>query len=553
MSPAKQLTIDEALSKAKKAVKLRQHALAAELYGAVLRKQPNHPVAKKALRKLERQLQRGSSASVVTTEPDPERTEELVALVRLGHMEQVELTSRELLRHYPRSVLLLNFLGIALQRQGKLSQAVEVLDKAIELKSDVVDSHSNRGIALKELGRAEGALASYDRAIELQPDFPEAHFNRGNVLLGLGRFDEAAESYEQAIAIRQDFSEAHRSLSTLKHYTPDDAQVDLMERLFAAANTSDADRMELGFALAKAHEDLGDIDTSFDFLTEGNDLRKQVQHYDIEDDRKLFAEIKSLFSAAGPSPVAAQQSTSPIRPVFIVGMLRSGTSLVEQILASHSQVHGAGELDAMTRLASPLLSDLIEQQDSMQLRGLPDADSDELRNAYLDTLGELGVTERIITDKMPLNFRWIGFILSALPDAKIIHLNRDPMATCWSVYKHYFPDPCLFAYDLEDLAKFYRLYVDLMAFWRERYRDSIYDLDYERLTENQESETRELLAFCDLGWEDRCIDFHETARQVRTMSAAQVRKQLYKGSSEAWKKFEHRLQPLIKAELPRSD
>jgi len=552
LSPAKQLSIDEALSKAKKAVKLRQHALAAELYGAVLRAQPNHPVAKKSLRKLERQLQRGALASAANTEPDAEQTNELVALVRLGHMEQVELTTRELLRDYPRSVLLLNFLGIALQRQGKLSQAVEVLDKAIELKPDVVDSHSNRGIALKELGRAEAALASYDRAIELQPDFPEAHFNRGNVLLGLGRFDEAAESYEQAIAIRQDFAEAHRSLSTLKHYTPDDTQVDLMERLFNAANTNDVDRMELGFALAKAHEDLGHIDTSFNFLKEGNQLRKQVQHYDIEDDKKLFAEIRGLFAETGPSRAGFPERTPPISPVFIVGMLRSGTSLVEQILASHSQVYGAGELDAMTRLASPLLSDLIEKHDGIKLRGLADADADKLRSAYLDTLGELGVSETIITDKMPLNFRWIGFILSAFPDAKIIHLNRDPIATCWSVYKHYFPDPCLFAYDLEDLAEFYKLYVGLMAFWRERYPDSIYDLNYECLTENQEAETRALLTFCDLGWEDQCIDFHETERQVRTMSSAQVRRQLYKGSSEAWKKYQHRLQPLIKAELPRS-
>jgi tetratricopeptide (TPR) repeat protein len=542
------LTIDEALSKAKKALKRRQHALAAELYGAVLRQQPNHPVAKKALRK----LQRISSAKVAATEPDLERVNELVELTRLGHMQQVELNARALLGDFPNSVVILNFLGIALQRQGQLSQAVEVLDKAIELKPDVVESHSNRGIALKELGRAEEALDSYDKAIELQPDFTEAHFNRGNVLQGLGRFDEASASYEQAIAIRQDFAEAHRNLSSLKKYNPDDPQVDLMERLFAAAGTSDTDRMELGFALAKAHEDLGHLDTSFDYLAEGNRLRKQVQHYDIQDDKKLFADIKSLFAGAGPSRVDAQGKTASIQPVFIVGMLRSGTSLAEQILASHSQVHGAGELDAMTRLASPMLSNLIEQEDGKTLSGLPDAESNALRSAYLNTLDELGVTERIITDKMPLNFRWIGFILSAFPNAKIVHLNRDPTATCWSVYKHYFPDPCLFAYDLEDLAEFYRLYVDLMAFWRERYPDSIYDLNYERLTENQESETRKVLTFCDLSWEDQCIDFHETERQVRTMSAAQVRKQLYKGSSEAWKKYAHRLQPLIRTELPRS-
>ena len=188
------LTIDEALSKAKKAVKLRQHMVAADLYRAILRQQPGHPIAKKGLRKLERQLKRGPSAKVAATEPDPERVNELVELTRLGHMQQVEMNARALLGDFPNSVVILNFLGIALQRQGKLPQAVEVLDEAIELKPDVVESHSNRGIALKELGRAEEALESYDKAIELKPDFTEAHFNRGNVLQGIGRFDEASAS-----------------------------------------------------------------------------------------------------------------------------------------------------------------------------------------------------------------------------------------------------------------------------------------------------------------------------------------------------------------------
>jgi tetratricopeptide (TPR) repeat protein len=545
LSPGKQLTIDDALSKAKKAVKRRQHTLAAELYSAVLQHQPGHPVAKKALRKLETQLKKRSSTKVTKTEPDAEPINELIALVRLGHMAQLELRSKELLRDYPQSVLLLNLLGIALQRQGRLSQAVKVLDKAIALKPDVAESHSNRGISLKELGQAEKALASYNRAIELQPDFPEAYLNRGNVLKSLGRFDEAAASHERAIAIREDFAEAHRSLSTLKHYGPDDNQVELMERLFAAVNTSETSKMELGFALAKAHEDLGHFDESFDYLVVGNRLRKQVQQYQIQDDINLFADLKRLFAEQGPSRDNLLKKTASSQPLFIVGMLRSGTSLTEQILASHSQVYGAGELDAMTRLASPMLSGLINQADNNKLCGLPTAESARLRSDYIDTLNELGAHEKIITDKAPLNFRWIGFILSAFPNARIVHVNRDPVATCWSIFKHYFPDPCLFAYDLEDLAKFYRLYIDLMTFWRERYPDNIYELDYERLTENQEAETRKLLAFCQLSWEDQCLDFHQTKRQVRTISSAQVREQMYTGSSNAWKKYEHRLQPMI--------
>ncbi|HSN72560.1 MAG TPA: sulfotransferase, partial [Steroidobacteraceae bacterium] len=154
----------------------------------------------------------------------------------------------------------------------------------------------------------------------------------------------------------------------------------------------------------------------------------------------------------------------------------------------------------------------------------------------------------IITDKMPLNFRWIGMILSAFPEAKIIHTKRDPMATCWSIYKRYFFFRGNgYAYDLGDVAEYYRLYADLMAFWHQKYPNAIYDVCYERLTENQEEETRKLLEFCDLEWQEECLNFHKTKRLVKTISATQVRREMYRGSSEAWRKFERHLQPLAKA------
>jgi hypothetical protein len=246
---------------------------------------------------------------------------------------------------------------------------------------------------------------------------------------------------ERAIDIRQDFAEAHRCLSTLKHYDTDNSQAEVMGRLFSAVNTSKANKMELGFALAKAHEDLGHVDASFDYLIEGNRLRKQVQHYQIQNDIKLFADLKRLFTEPGSTRVNLLENAASKQPLFIVVMLRSGTSLTEQILASHSQVYGAGELDATTRLAAPILSNLINPAGDKKLSGLPTAESERLRSDYFDTLNELGVSEKIITDKAPLNFRWIGFILSEITDAKFVHLNRDPMATCWSIFTHDFPDP----------------------------------------------------------------------------------------------------------------
>jgi tetratricopeptide (TPR) repeat protein len=544
VSPPQQLTIDEALLKAKKAVRKRQLALAASLYRAILQQQPNHPIAKKALRKIERQSQRNKPAKSTSPEPGPEQVNGIVELVRLGRMEQVEQSAADLLREYPESIVVRNLLGIALQRQYKLAEALQVLDEAIAANPDVPESHANRGITLKEMGRPEEALASYDRAIKLQPGFPEAHFNRGNVLLGLGRFEDAAASFEQAIALRDDFAEAHRSLSNLKQYSPDDPHIVQMERLYAAAGDRQSARMELGFALAKAHDDIGNVDTAFEYLADGNQLRKAVQGYDIEDDIALFSDIRRLFAAAEAASSKTTYSSSSPRPVFIVGMLRSGTSLVEQILASHSQVHGGGELEAMTQLAAPMLAALTDKSDDSDLNGLPEPEAKRLRGAYLDALADLGAGESIITDKMPLNFRWIGFIVSAFPDARIIHVKRDAMATCWSIYRHYFPDPSLFAYDLDDIAKYYHLYEGLMSYWRERFPDNILDLDYDRLTEHQEDETRRLLEFCGLDWQDRCLEFHTTERQVRTISASQVRQRMYQGSSAAWKKYERHLRQL---------
>ncbi|MEJ2128917.1 MAG: sulfotransferase [Woeseiaceae bacterium] len=544
MSPPQQLTIDEALLKAKKAVRKRQLALAARLYRAILQQQPNHPIAKKALRKIERQSQRNKPAKSTSPEPGPEQVNGIVELVRLGRMEQVEQSAADLLREYPESIVVRNLLGIALQRQYKLAEALQVLDEAIAANPDVPESHANRGITLKEMGRPEEALASYDRAIKLQPGFPEAHFNRGNVLLGLGRFEDAAASFEQAIALRDDFAEAHRSLSNLKQYSPDDPHIVQMERLYAAAGDRQSARMELGFALAKAHDDIGNVHTAFEYLADGNQLRKAVQGYDIEDDIALFSDIRRLFAAAEAASSKTTDSSSSPRPVFIVGMLRSGTSLVEQILASHSQVHGGGELEVMTQLAAPMLAALTDKSDDSDLNGLPEPEAKRLRGAYLDALADLGAGESIITDKMPLNFRWIGFIVSAFPDARIIHVKRDAMATCWSIYRHYFPDPSLFAYDLDDIAKYYHLYEGLMSYWRERFPDNILDLDYDRLTEHQEDETRRLLEFCGLDWQDRCLEFHTTERQVRTISASQVRQRMYQGSSAAWKKYERHLRQL---------
>ena len=553
MSQPHQLTIEQAISRAKKAAKQGNDSKALQIFKAVLQREPNHPVAKKGLRKLQKKSRQSQSIRAQTSGPSQDQIDTVFNLYHSEQMESLEQSCRELLQTYPQSLTLINLFGTALQVQGKLQEAVQAFDEAIQLNPDSAEAYSNRGNALKELGQLENAaasyenaIASYDIAIQLKPDFAEAYYNRGNGLKDLGRLDEAVESYGKAIQLKPDFAGAYLNLSALKKYRAGDTQIGFMERLLTDSQPNESSRMELCFALTKAYEDLGEHDKSFSYLEEGNRLRKKQLHYDLEVDRNLFTKIKGIFTSERLDPDVLPDNHASIQPLFIVGMMRSGTSLVEQMLASHSKVHGGGELAILNQLVDPILSKLPDENAGQDENKLSTVEIDTVRNAYLEALAALNVPEKIVTDKMPLNFRWIGFILSAFPEAKIIHLNRDPRATCWSIYKHYFStEGNAYAYDAGDLAGYYKLYTDLMSFWRERYPNSIYDLCYEELTENQEEETRKLLAFCELDWEDQCLEFHKTKRVVRTTSATQVRKKMYKGSSEAWRNYEDQLQPLI--------
>lgn len=717
MSRPQQLTVDQALSRAKKAAKKGNAVIALQLYNAVLQHQPNHPVARKAARKLKKELPHNQSVHEQAQNPSQDQINALINLYHSGQMTRVEQTCRELLDSFPQSLIVINVLGISLQALGRVDEAVQVFDRAIQVKPDYAEAYSNRGVALQELGHLEEAVQAFDKAIQLKPEYAEAHgsrgvalhelgqlkeamvdydraiqlkpdyaevytnrgaalkelgqlkqavkahdiaiqlkpdyadaysnrgaalqelgqleeavvscdkaillkfdhevaynnrgialqelghlseaivsydkaiqlkpdyaeayynrgvtlqvqgqmkeavesynkaiqlkpdyakayYNRGNVHQLAGQLKEARESYDGAIQLKPDYAEAHRTISDIKSYSPDDPQIKLMESLLTDAEPCENDRTHLNFALANAYDGLGERDKSFYYLEQGNHLRNNELNYNIADDKIVIAQSREIFGAGSLALDVAPDKDTSIHPLFIVGMPRSGTSLVEQILASHSQVYGAGELDTMSKHIYPILSNLSDQIVSPDNSEISQNDIIAVRDGYLEALAALNVSERIITDKLPLNFLFIGFILSAFPEAKIIHVNRDPRATCWSIYRHYFSGKGNgYAYDLGTLAEFYRLYIDLMAFWRERFPYSIYDLKYEKLTENQEQETHRLLQFCDLQWEEQCLDFHDNKRVVKTASNIQVRKKMYKGSSEAWKKYERHLQPLIR-------
>ena len=420
-------------------------------------------------------------------------------------------------------------MGNAFQDQGKLDQAIASYNKALFLKPDYADAYNNMGNALKDHGKFDEAIASYEKTLSLKHDDIEACNNIGVALKDQGKIDEAIASYNKALSFKPDYAEAHSNLSYLIKYKSEDTQVALVGELIQRPDLKDDDRCNLHYTFAKMNEDLGDLEAAYDNYVAGGKLRQKLLSYSFKQDELKFGRIKNtapkLKDFAFNKPTEAAKNT----PIFVLGMPRSGTTLVEQIISSHSKVHGAGELPFLSSLGNSLST------------GNQTINSDnvhQFRNAYLDELANVSSGAPFVTDKMPQNFLYVGLILKALPEAKVIHVKRDPAATCWSNFKHYFSLKGLgYSYDLKDTVGYFKLYQDLMDLWDQQGSDQIYHLNYDKLTIDQASETRKVIEYIGLDWEDTCLSPQENKRRVRTASQLQVREKVYTESSQAWRKF----------------
>lgn len=422
-------------------------------------------------------------------------------------------------------------MGNSFKDQGNLDEAIITYHKALSIKPDYAEVYSNMGNALKDQGKLGEAIINYQKALSIKPCYAEASSNMGVTFQEQGQLDEARAAYRTAISIKPDFAEAHRNLSSLITYKADDAQISRVDELLKRSNLKDADRCHLLYTSAKMNEDLGCFGAAYYNYVAGGVLRQKLLSYDILEDRALFAKISEAAPGIKDFDFTPRDNkVSHHTPIFILGMPRSGTTLVEQVLACHSQVHGAGELKFLSRFggsiacgAEPLSADGVT----------------EFRARYLGELAKLSDGHQFVTDKMPQNFLYIGLILKAFPDAKIIHVKRYPAATCWSNFKHYFSTNGLgYSYDLKHTIIYFKLYLGLINFWDQLYGDRIYHLSYDRLTVDQEPETRMLLEYLGLDWEESCLSPDKNMRSVRTASQLQVREKVYSGSSEAWRKFE---------------
>lgn len=427
-------------------------------------------------------------------------------------------------------------LAIAFVAQGRVNDAIAHYRFALALQPDCAHAHNNLANLLEAQGASDLALAHYGSAVALNPRHAEAHNNLGNMLRERGDLSGALGHYNRAIENAPANPEIHFHRSEIRTFHAGDPELTALETLARDPKVSMAKRPYIEFALAKALEDTGDYPRAFAHLAIGNGLKRRQIRYDENLLLQRFHDTAVLFDRELLDGLAGEGDPSPT-PIFVVGMPRSGSTLIEQILASHPQVHGAGELPNLPHAAAGF---------SISVAGLKGGTMRRIAANYLSSLPALPPGKTRIVDKLPSNLFAIGLIRLILPNAKIIHSVRNPVDTCFSCYSRLFSDGQHFSYDLAELGRYYRRYAELMAHWRSVLPSGVMlEVSYEDVVGDLEGQTRRLLDFCGLSWDDRCLSFHRTARPVKTASAVQVRRPLFRTSVDRWRRYEVFLGPLL--------
>jgi tetratricopeptide (TPR) repeat protein len=419
--------------------------------------------------------------------------------------------------------------AVAYQDIEQLDQAIKHYRAAIALKSDYADAHNNLGNALIDQGKYAEGEASYRNAFKYKPDFQRARNNLGNALRLQGRFDEAVAAYMEALNWGPDVCATYQGLSLCRKFTEADrALVADMEAILVELKLSDEDRSLLHFALGKALDDLGEYEAAIRHFDRANALESVRRRFDAA---ALAAEVDWAIAGAPNPPQIAPAASDSELPILIVGMPRSGTTLVEQILASHPKIAAGGELTFWLRR--------LETVRSRQTAGLDAVAEAAAIRDYLTLLRRISPKALRVTDKMPLNFLVLGAVSRLFPKARIVHCRRNPVDTALSLYFTRFAGAHDFAFRRGDIVSYYREYLRLMDHWRGVLPpDRFLEIDYEDLVSHQETVSRQLVAFCGLAWDNACMEFHKTDRPIATASAWQARQPVYRRSAERWRNYE---------------
>ena len=508
---------------------------------------------------------------------------EAVKLLRQGKLGKAERIVRDLLKKYPTDVTAIRVLADIGFKMGQLKDAGHLLERCLELTPDFHAARHSYAMVLMRLQKPEAALQEaekllaqepnnpnfltlkasilvrigdhkaameiYERVLRNYPNQARAQMSYGHTLKTVGRLDESIEAYKKCIRLSPEVGEAYWSLANLKFFRFSDDDIEHMRKQVTAEGGDADDQSHLAFALGKALEDRGEYDEAFRFYRRGNGIRR-IEHYHspkvnvLESIRQVRALPKAFFEQRKGWGCKAPD------PIFIVGLPRAGSTLLEQILASHSQVEGTSELQDIIGISRKLGNKNRKTPSGKYPENLADLTLDQFRElgeSYLETTRIQRSDTPFFIDKMPNNFRHIGLIHLILPNSKIIDARRHPMGGCFSGFKQLFAHGQTFTYGLEDIGKYYRDYVRLMDHWDNVLPGRVHRVQYEEMVADTETQIRALLDYCELDFEEQCLKFYETNRAVRTPSSEQVRKPIYKEGLEQWRHFETHLDPLKEA------
>lgn len=478
-----------------------------------------------------------------------------IAHFHARNWQAADSVCRDILRINPKDHRALNLLSVVLTHKPDLIAAEKLARRAIAIKPGEAAYHSNLGLILKEQEKWDAAFRAFDRACRIQPDDDESLYNLGTVYQAVREKDKALECYRQAVSLNPAHVQALCSLADLlsRDGGENDELDAIMGRMESLANRSSIQAKEqLYFAMARVRDRLGSYDRAFSFLERANGLFREQFNYDVTGELDYFQSVIQGFSSGVFAEKQGAGEDSSV-PIFIVGMPRSGTTLVERIIASHSKVAAGGELHFLNSvilkapaLAVPFRPDTIKLPNYARIGEVGKNEMQAMARAYLEAVKPLRGDKRHLTDKMPHNFIHMGMISLLFPNCRIIHCQRHPLDNGLSLYMQHFRVLHPYMYTLEEIGRYYAGYHKLMAHWHGLLPGFIHTVQYEALVTEPQQVVRKLLAFCGLDWEDSCLEFHKLDRQIKTASEGQADRPLYTSSVGRWRNYADHLRPLKK-------
>ena len=486
----------------------------------------------------------------------------IIDIYKTGNLSKAELLAEEAINDNPKVVFLYNLLGLILAEQKKDDQAIKCYEKgiavdpnygmiynnmgllffkdksndsikkaekfykkAISLDKKIPEPFNNLGNLYDYINKIDEAIDCYKKSIEINPNFSYAHHNLGTAYVAIGKFEDAKKHFNESIKLNPNFIVTHRSLSRIIKYTANDDHFIELKKIYKnLPSHNTGPKIELGYALGKAYEDIKNFEQSFVCYEEANSLQRKKINFLIRSEEEKFNEIKKFYTKKLFSKYK-DSGYQDYSPIFVIGMPRSSTTLVEQILSSHSEVYGAEEVEFIPEL----IKKKFNNNEDLKIIG----------KEYFSKMKKISSNATRSTDKLPTNFLNIGFIKLILPKSKIIHCYRNPKDNCLSIFKNQFSSGKIkFAYDLKEIVSYYNFYSDLMKYWKINLPNFIYDIKYENLISNTKKEIENLLKNCGLSWSNDCLNFYKNDRPVKSASDIQVRSKIYNSSINSWKNYE---------------